>query len=186
MNNENNLDDEVIIKDTILAKMEAYWGDKDNIPLKNKDIAYSILKRWEIKYGVDSWKVFEDFVIDTEKILGKTELEKALQDIKENRNPFKTFESVLQDYKESYAKEILESLQLSSETPEPETPPPKEPFLNEQFMNLLAIKNPMVYRTLKIISGETDPLIPITNMLEQIKKLSPKEREKLFLGFKKT
>jgi len=47
-------DDKPIIKETILAKMEEYWDDRDDIPLKNKDIAYSILKRWEIKYGVNS------------------------------------------------------------------------------------------------------------------------------------
>lgn len=125
-------------------------------------------------------------MIDTEKILSRTELEKALKDIKENKNPFETFESVLQDYKETYAKEILESLQQPPETPEPETPPPKKPFFNEQLLEyFLAIKNPTFYRLLKMMKGETDPLIPIINILEQIKKLSPKEREKLFSGLKK-
>lgn len=179
--------DKIIIEDTILAKMEEYWGDRVDIPLKNKDIAYTILKRWKIKYNIDGWKTFENFVINTEKVLSKTELEKALQDIKENKNPFETFESVLQDYTETYAKEILESLQQPPETPEPGTPPPKEPFLNEQLIeSFLAIKQPMIYRMLKIMKGEPDPLIQSVRFLEQIKKLSLKEREKIFSKFKKS
>lgn len=179
--------DTIIIEDTVLAKIEEYWGDRKDISLKNKDVAYGILKSWEIKYGMDSWKVFEDFIINTEKILAKTELEKALQDIKENKNPFETFESVLQDFTETSAREILKSLQQPPETPETRAPPPKKPFLNDQFIeNFLAIKNPMFYRLYKIMKGEPDPLIPITNILEQIKKLSPKEREKLFSGVKKS
>lgn len=163
-----------IIGDTILAKIEEYWGDRDDIPLRNKDISYLIVKSWEIKYGVDGWKMWEDFILDTEKILSRNELEKALQDIKENRNPFETFESVLQDYREIYAREILKSLQQPSETPEPSEPrtPPREPFFNEQFIeNFLAIKNPILYRLYKINKGETDPLMQYIKFLEQVKKI---------------
>jgi len=116
--------------------------------------------------------MWEDFIIDTEKILSRNELEKALQDIKENRNPFETFNSVLQDYRETYAREILKSLQQPPEAPETKEPPPKKPFLNDQFIeNFLAIKQPILYRLYKIMKGETDPMMQYTKFLEQVKKI---------------
>lgn len=170
--NDNNVE----LTDTILIseKLKEY-GYKDKTQRERRVNLVNYIQKTT---GIDVIDAIDNILI---KMIADIETEQLTSDIanikKGNYDIFETRKNLKNEMEGMLLNIAKDSIQenFSPEQLIPQKPPKTQPFISEELMEIfLALKNPMLYRQLKIMKGEADPLQTfMKNLAKTTNKIKP-------------